>query len=81
MPENYYLDKKDNIYKKCYERCKTCSEKGNETINNCYECINGFTFLNDSFVELNNCYDICQYYYNNMKNQYSLLRILPLKFT
>ena len=62
MPENYYLDKKDNIYKKCYERCKTCSEKGNETINNCYECINGFTFLNDSFVELNNCYDICQYY-------------------
>ena len=62
MPENYYLDKKDNIYKKCCERCKTCSEKGNETINNCYECINGFTFLNDSFVELNNCYDICQYY-------------------
>ena len=34
------IDNNDNIYKECYNNCKKCSKLGNETINNCDECIN-----------------------------------------
>ena len=63
VPENYYLDKEDNIYKECYDLCKSCNQSGNETINNCKECIYNYTFLNDSYVPPQNCYKICDYYY------------------
>ena len=26
IPEGYYLDSNDNIYKKCFDRCKNCSQ-------------------------------------------------------
>ena len=63
LPENYYLDENDNIYKKCYDRCKTCKLPGNENIHNCDACINGFSFINDTLAVQNNCYNICDYYY------------------
>ena len=71
IPDNYYLDVNDNIYKKCYDRCKTCKQHGNESIHNCNECLNDFIFLNDSFALKNNSYNICSYfYYFDEKNEY-----------
>ena len=63
IPENYYFDTNDNIYKKCYNRCRTCRQYGNDTIHNCDDCIENYMFLQDSFAIKNNCYIFCQYYY------------------
>ena len=74
LQENYYLDHQDNIYKKCYNLCKRCSQAGDETHNNCQECINNYKFLNDdSSVPPNNCYEQCtyNYYYFNAEGQYT----------
>ena len=70
IPENYYLDD-DNIYKECYNKCQKCTILGNETINNCDECISNYTFLNESFIPTKNCYLKCDYYYYfDENNQY-----------
>ena len=72
IPENYYLDNNDNIYKECYYKCKKCDQPGNDTINNCIECINNYTFLNESLVQIQNCFHKCDYYYYfNEDNQYT----------
>ena len=57
------MDNNDNIYKECYKLCKNCNQSGNDTINNCDECIYNYTFLNDSYVPSKNCYRQCDYYY------------------
>ena len=62
QPEGYYLDLKEENYKKCFEKCKSCYGQGNETFNNCIECNSNFTFLNESKYETN-CYEICDNYY------------------
>ena len=43
VPENYYLDEDDNIYKKCYDTCRKCHKGGNENNNNCDICIDKCT--------------------------------------
>ena len=58
IPEGYYLDLNNKAYKKCYENCLFCYGEGNETINNCKECITNFTLINNI-----NCYKECEYYY------------------
>ena len=63
VPENYYLDSSDNIHKKCYEKCKKCSQLGDEENNKCNECVNGYKFITDSLAIENNCYQECDYYY------------------
>ena len=71
VPGNYYLDNNDKIYKKCYDRCKTCNQSGNAIIHNCIQCLDDYRFLNDSFAKENNCYNICPYYYYfDEHNQY-----------
>ena len=71
VPENYYLDDNDNIYKECYNKCKKCTKEGDETNNNCEECINNYIFLNDILVPLQNCYQKCNgYYYFNEEKKY-----------
>ena len=62
IPENYYLDN-DNIYKECYEKCKKCSQSGNETINNCDEYKVDFIFINDSSTPDKNFDTKCNYYF------------------
>ena len=62
IPENFYLDS-NKIYKECYQSCKKCSQNGSEEINNCDECKDNFTFLNETFIEKKNCFPICNYYY------------------
>ncbi len=60
-PEGYYLDT-DDIYKPCYSLCKSCKKEGNETNNNCNECISSYhLILNPN--NINNCYEKCNYYY------------------
>ena len=50
------------MYKKCFKNCKYCYGKGNETVNNCKECKENFTFINDSTYNTN-CYQNCDFYY------------------
>ena len=61
-PQGYYLDLKDEIYKKCFEKCKFCYGYGNETYNNCIECKNNLSILADT-IHNTNCYEKCKYYY------------------
>ena len=55
--EKYYLDMNNKIYKKCFDKCKYCNDKGTITEHKCTECFQGFT-LNKT-----NCYEICQFFY------------------
>ena len=38
-PSNTYLDKETNTYRKCYDRCSSCNKGGDNTNNNCDECL------------------------------------------
>ena len=66
IPENYYLDNNDNIYKKCYDKCKKCSQLGDDTNNQCNECKDGYKFITDTYANSKNCYSICPSPYNKL---------------
>ena len=67
-PEGYYLD--DNLYKKCYETCKTCDKEGNYTNHNCIIC-NSNTPYAIKKNDIINCYSSCDsYYYYNETNYF-----------
>ena len=70
-PEGYYLDKKDSIYKKCYETCKTCQINGDYINHNCLKCDSQYIFeLNKNNYYIN-CYKKCNsYYYFDGDNNY-----------
>ena len=71
MPEGYYFNIEEGYYRKCHQNCKKCEGPGDDLNNNCIECINNFTFLDDSFY-LTNCYEKCQhYYYFNYLDEYT----------
>jgi len=70
VPEGYYIYDDDNkIIDECYKSCKTCNGKGDDNINNCIACKEGYfyeygncvekckynSFLNDSFIEVCTC--------------------------
>ena len=77
-PDNYYKDNNDNIYKECYERCKKCSKFGDADDNNCDECKNDFTFVEDTSLKENNCYEKCEnYYYINENKKYNCVNSCP----
>ena len=82
LPENYYLDKSDNIYKECYELCKKCHQSGTATNHNCDECKNGYTFVDESSIDEHNCYQECGtfYYYLDGDNNYSCTQNCPTKY-
>ena len=67
--EDYYLDLFEKNFKKCYNSCKYCYGKGNETFNNCKECKDNFKFYTNpnNFI---NCYPICSnyYYFDELNN-------------
>ena len=46
-PSNTYLDLETNTYRKCYERCSLCDEGGDESNNNCRECLK---YENNSYI-------------------------------
>ena len=69
--KGYYIDKDEQMFKKCYFTCEECEIKGNDTFHNCLECNGNFTF-NISFNNYTNCYQKCPYYYyfGNDNNYY-----------
>ena len=70
LPQGYYFDSNDNIYKKCYINCLDCYGPGNEINNNCIQCKINFIFLTDDNINKNNCYKKCDYYYYFESNEY-----------
>ena len=63
VPNNYYFDEFDKIYKECYKSCEKCNGPGDIINNNCSKCKEGYAFIDDPYVNENNCYEICDYYY------------------
>ena len=61
-PEGYYLDINESIYKKCFHSCKYCNGPGDEIDNKCLECLENFSFLNDSLYNMS-CFKQCDNYY------------------
>ena len=54
----------------CFNTCQSCFDQGDEINNNCLECKDGYSFL-DEFINKTNCYNECPYYYYfNELNQY-----------
>ena len=71
IPENFYLDSNDGIYKECYKSCKKCFGGGDKKNNNCSVCKESFGTLDDIKAIKNNCYQNCPYiYYFDKKNDY-----------
>ena len=69
IAQNYYYDSDEDIYKECYETCQKCSQEGDKNNHNCDLCIDDYAFLNDSFVNKNNCYIKCEnYFYFDKEN-------------
>ena len=62
IPEGYYYNPKDELFKKCFYSCKTCNGKGKKFYHNCLECKQNLTFVNDSMYATN-CYKKCDYYF------------------
>ena len=62
IPQGYYLDKNDLIYRKCYHSCETCYIKGNNEFHYCLKCKEQFN-LEIHINEYINCYENCKYYY------------------
>ena len=63
-PEGYYLS--NGVYKKCNERCQSCSGGGDDK---CIECKSQYEFRND-FQNDKKCYEKCEYnyYYDSNNN-------------
>ena len=71
IPENYYFNSSDGIYRECYEKCKKCIGWGNEINHNCELCNGNLIFINDTnILYKKNCYPSCQfnYYFDIDKN-------------
>ena len=67
---NFYLDRETEIYKPCYENCKTCEEKGDGENNNCLTCDSEY-ILKPDYEYTKNCVPKYKYlYYYNEFNQY-----------
>ena len=81
-PKGYYLDNDIHQYNLCYQTCKDCKLKGNETNNNCIECKNGYNFLTDTmYSSNNNCYPICNdFFYFDESNIFHCITQCPEQF-
>ena len=60
-PKYYFLDNNDYLYKDCYNKCNYCYGIGNDSNNNCIECIPPNILLEEP--NNYNCYEKCDYYY------------------
>ena len=72
-PPNYYLDQKNNIYKRCYSTCEKCYGDGNEENHNCITCDTNYTVESQTTLnghQSKNCYINCTYYFYFDGNQY-----------
>ena len=68
---DYFFDTGTGFYRPCYEKCATCSEKGDGKDNNCLTCSTGYIFKPD-YEDSLNCVPKYKYlYYYNEYDQYS----------
>ena len=80
-PEGYYLD--NNIYKKCYQSCKTCNIEGNSINYNYITCNENFLIekrINDNL----NCYENSTIFfddYSDIENENSILSTMELTYS
>ena len=51
-PEGYYFNEEKKEYSKCYDKCKTCSQKNNGNFQNCLTCQENYLLYNST-----NCLD------------------------
>lgn len=57
-PEGYYLDKENNIFKKCNQKCSECFTGSDDDSNMmCLKCINGYTYDPKTFNCIAKNYD------------------------
>ena len=60
----YYFDLNGSLYKKCYDTCKTCEQKGDNLNNNCLECNFNYPYkINYTNNNYSNCYQNCSFYH------------------
>ena len=78
-PKGYYLDKFDELYKRCYYTCETCEIKGDNKFHNCLKCKSEFNFeiYTNNYT---NCFVNCSYYYyfdnnNSLFNKFKIITI------
>ena len=67
--KGYYLDKKDSLFKKCYDTCEICEIKGDNITHNCLICNENYA-IKININNYSNCYKICSYYYYIDNNNY-----------
>ena len=68
---DYYFDISTGFYRPCYEKCKTCTEKGDGKNNNCLTCASGY-LLEPDHEYTKNCVPKYKYlYYYDEFNQYT----------
>ena len=76
-PDGYYLDKSAKKFKKCYEACSKCNEKGDIILHNCNECKEGLKF----YLNISNCYPICsKYYYLDNLKEFHCTELCPEEY-
>ena len=67
--ERYYLDKGDQLFKKCYDTCESCEINGSPINHNCIKCISNFSLeiKNNNYL---NCYKDNNYldYFSTVKD-------------
>ena len=69
---DFYFDMKSGFYRPCYEKCQTCSQKGDGNENNCLTCASGY-ILKPDYENTFNCVEKYKYlYYYNEYNQYTI---------
>ena len=69
---DYYFDISTGFYRPCYEKCKTCTEKGDGKNNNCITCASGY-LLDPDHEYTKNCVPKYKYlYYYDEFNQYTV---------
>ena len=72
IPQNFYYDNSEKLYKMCYNTCKSCEGPGKEENNNCKECIGNHIFINENLINKKNCMIKCDFnYYFDNNNKYA----------
>ena len=61
-PFNFYLNKENEDYEKCYTTCFSCENFGNDEINNCTKCDEEMYTKDREKENSSNCVPKCKYY-------------------